>query len=149
MPHDFVMGAFLLDARDETRATSLGIATHHLVRQTLLGHEDVPQGALLIAGEFDTWHFLLARGSIVYLVRRGSRELSIFPREMLKGAFVQEIRELNEDLQTALKKAQWHWAIQDFKQQFLGNKKSPALWQLSRFYQWASEWPVSRCQVTW
>jgi hypothetical protein len=131
-----VQGVFLLDLRPEADlpADPLPVAAGSLLGQTLSGTEEVPEGAQLIGGEFHAWTFLLARGSVVYLVPRGRRDLCVYPREMLKGAFVQELGPLPRELRSARRKAALHWAFNERKRKLIGEKKSPVLWQLSRFY---------------
>jgi len=135
-PPEFVQGVFLLDLRPEAElpADPSPVADGSLLGKTLSGTEDVPEGAQLIGGEFHAWTFLLARGSVVYLVPRGRRDLCVYPREMLKGAFVQEIGPLPRELHGARRKAALHWAFNERKRKLIGEKKSPALWQLSRLY---------------
>lgn len=136
LPRDQVQGVFLLDVRPETAlaADPLPVAEGSLLGKTLSGAEEVPEGAQLLGGEFHAWTFLLAKGSVVYLVPRGRKDLCVYPREMLKGAFVQELGPLPPELRSAKRKAALHWAFNEKKRRLIGETKSPALWQLSRLY---------------
>lgn len=127
VPADFVIGCFYAEPQRSMPAPPS-------LNRVCDWQQGLPAGAVLIDQNFRTWIFLVARGSVFYVVPRGKTELTVLPADSLARAVVQRVENLSPDLEGGRRKALVHWRIHSVKRRILGQQKGLLLWPLSWVY---------------